>query len=46
VDEATGRIFDVPWDKLEVNKVGSLEEFDVAEYQVVLRGRRVGDGRE
>lgn len=42
VDEATGRIFDVPWDKLEVKKVGSLEEdFEISEYQVVLRGRRL-----
>ncbi|HEX9621706.1 MAG TPA: Fur family transcriptional regulator [Polyangiaceae bacterium] len=42
VDEATGRIFDVPWDKLEVKKVGSLEEdFEISEYQVVMRGRRL-----
>jgi Fur family transcriptional regulator, iron response regulator len=40
VDDLTGRIFDVPWEALEVRKVGSLDEFEVAEYQVVLRGRR------
>lgn len=40
VDEVSGRIFDVPWDALEVRKVGSLDDFEVAEYQVVLRGRR------
>ncbi|MFO7181032.1 MAG: transcriptional repressor [Pseudomonadota bacterium] len=40
VDEATGRIFDVPWEALEVRKVTDLEDFEVAEYQVVLRGRR------
>lgn len=40
VDEVSGRIFDVPWESLEVKKVGSLDDYEVAEYQVVLRGRR------
>src|SRR5688500_1528424 len=40
VDESSGRIFDVPWDSLEVRKVASLDDYEVAEYQVVLRGRR------
>jgi len=40
VDDQTGRISDVPWEALEVKKVATLDEFDVAEYQVVLRGRR------
>lgn len=40
VDESSGRIFDVPWESLEVKKVASLEDYEVAEYQVVLRGRR------
>lgn len=40
LDEASGRIFDVPWEALEVRKVASLDEYEVAEYQVVLRGRR------
>jgi Fur family iron response transcriptional regulator len=40
VDEATGEIHDVPWDALEVSRVGALEGLDVREYQVVLRGRR------
>ena len=40
VDEATGRICDVPWEALEVRKVTDLEDYDVSEYQVVLRGRR------
>ncbi len=34
VDDQTGRISDVPWDALEVKKVATLDEFDVAEYQV------------
>jgi Fe2+ or Zn2+ uptake regulation protein len=40
VDDETGRISDVPWEALEVRKVATLDDFDVAEYQVVLRGRR------
>lgn len=42
IDEATGRIHDVPWDALEVSRVGALPGLDVREYQVVLRGRRRG----
>jgi Fe2+ or Zn2+ uptake regulation protein len=42
VDDQSGRISDVPWEALEVKKVATLDEFDVAEYQVVLRGRRRG----
>jgi Fe2+ or Zn2+ uptake regulation protein len=40
LDELSGRIYDVPWEALEVKKLGSLEEFEIDEYQVVLRGRR------
>lgn len=40
VDAASGRIFDVPWESLEVRKVAALDDFEVSEYQVVLRGRR------
>jgi Fe2+ or Zn2+ uptake regulation protein len=39
IDEASGRILDVPWDALRVSRVEALEGFDVREYQVVLRGR-------
>lgn len=39
-DESSGRIYDVPWEALEVKKLGSLEDFEIDEYQVVLRGRR------
>lgn len=40
IDEATGRIHDVPWDALRVSRVEALEGLDVREYQVVLRGRQ------
>lgn len=40
VDEATGRIYDVPWDAVEVRNVETLEGYEVHDYQVVMRGRR------
>ena len=44
VDDATGRIHDVPWDAIDVRRVERLRGFDVREYQVVLRGRRTSRG--
>jgi len=41
VDEATGAIHDVPWDAVEVRRVDSLRGFEVREYQVVMRGRKL-----
>lgn len=38
MDEATGRIHDVPWAALEVKNVEALEGFTVSDYQVLLRG--------
>jgi len=40
VDEATGAIHDVPWEALEVSRLGALRGLVVREVQVVLRGRR------
>jgi Fur family iron response transcriptional regulator len=45
IDEATGRIHDIPWDSLHVSTVDALEGFEVREYQVVMRGRRKGRAR-
>ena len=42
IDEASGQIFDVPWEALTVSKVDQLKGFQVREYQVVLRGRKTG----
>ncbi len=39
VDEASGRIVDVPWHALEVGRIETLTDFEVSDYQVVLRGR-------
>ena len=40
IDEETGEILDIPWDKLKVPDVASLRGLDVRDYQVVLRGTR------
>ena len=40
VDDATGRIQDVPWEAVEVRGVDALPGIDVRDYQVVIRGRR------
>lgn len=40
VDEATGRIHDLPWEALSVTRIESLRGIDVRDYQVVVRGRR------
>ena len=39
VDDATGAIFDIPWDAIRVSNAESLKGFAVREYQVVARGR-------
>jgi Fe2+ or Zn2+ uptake regulation protein len=39
IDDETQRIIDVPWDALQVKHIEALRDFDVREYQVVLRGR-------
>ena len=40
IDEATGKIYDVPWDALVVSGKEKLKGYQVKEYQVVMRGRR------
>ncbi|HXV61065.1 MAG TPA: transcriptional repressor [Vicinamibacteria bacterium] len=40
IDERTGRIYDVPWNEIRVSDVSKLGDFEVSEYQVVLRGRK------
>ena len=41
VDVNTGKIYDVPWDALKVSGEKALHGFEVREYQVILRGRRL-----
>ncbi|MBN1763760.1 MAG: transcriptional repressor [Sedimentisphaerales bacterium] len=40
IDEESDEIHDIPWDALKVKGEDSLKDFEVREYQVVLRGRR------
>jgi Fur family transcriptional regulator, iron response regulator len=39
IDESSGAILDIPWDSVKVSNVENLE-FEVKDYQVVLRGRQ------
>ncbi len=40
IDEETGKIYDIPWDAVKVPKMKNLGEFEVREYQVVMRGKK------
>lgn len=40
IDDASGAIEDIPWHALHVEGSAALDEFDVRECSVVLRGRR------
>lgn len=38
IDEESGAIHDVPWDRVQVCNIDSLREYEVHDYQVVMRG--------
>lgn len=40
IDEETGKIFDLPWEALEVGRIDQLQGFDVRDYQVLVRGTK------
>ena len=40
IDIDTGRIYDIPWDQLQVKGKEKLKEFEVTEFQVIIRGRK------
>ncbi len=40
IDEKTGEIHDIPWAALKVSGAGSLADFEVLDYQVVMRGHK------
>lgn len=40
IDEDTGNIYDIPWNQVKVSSEKPLPEFEVNDYQVVMRGRR------
>ncbi|MFT3710048.1 MAG: transcriptional repressor [Archangium sp.] len=45
IDEESGRIEDVPWDAVKVGDVKTLKGYEVREYMVVMRGRKLGGPR-
>jgi Fur family transcriptional regulator, iron response regulator len=42
IDDDSGLIEDVPWAAVPVGEVTGLKGYDVREYMVVMRGRKVG----
>lgn len=40
IDEETGRIYDLPWETLDVSRVDQIEDFEIHDYQVLLRGKK------
>lgn len=40
IDEVTGVIYDIPWEQVEVSHEKPIPNFEVTDYQVVMRGRR------
>jgi Fur family peroxide stress response transcriptional regulator len=40
IDNDTGDIYDIPWDQLEVKGKEKLKDFEILEFQVIMRGRR------
>jgi Fe2+ or Zn2+ uptake regulation protein len=40
IDEETGRIYDIPWEKAAMRKLPKLAGFEIRGYQVVMRGRK------
>lgn len=39
IDEDTGAIHDVPWDSVQVCNLETLHDYDIRQYQVVMRGK-------
>ena len=39
IDDETGAIYDVPWERVQVCNIESLHDFQVSHYQVVMRGK-------
>ena len=40
IDNDTGEIYDIPWDQLKVRGKEKLKDFEITEFQVIMRGRR------
>jgi Fur family iron response transcriptional regulator len=46
IDEDTDQIEDIPWDAVRVGDVSRLDGYEVTEYMVVMRGRKLGGPRK
>jgi len=42
IDDDTGEIHDVPWEKVQVCNIESLRGYRISDYQVVMHGTRKG----
>jgi Fe2+ or Zn2+ uptake regulation protein len=42
IDEETGAIHDIAWDKVQVCNIEGLRGYEIRDYQVVMRGVRKG----
>jgi len=40
IDNETGDIYDIPWNQLQVRGNEKLKDFEITEFQVIVRGRR------
>ncbi|MBD3332260.1 transcriptional repressor [candidate division GN15 bacterium] len=40
IDEESGEIHDIPWEHLAVSGGSNLADFQIRDYQVILRGRK------
>ena len=40
IDEEERKVYDIPWESVKVTGVESLKDFEVGEYQVVMKGRK------
>lgn len=40
IDDETGAIYDIPWDKVQVCNIEALSGYEVHDYQVVIHGTR------
>jgi Fe2+ or Zn2+ uptake regulation protein len=45
IDDESGAIEDVPWSAVRVGDVTRLKDYDIREYMVVMRGRKLGGSR-
>jgi Fur family transcriptional regulator, iron response regulator len=45
VDSSNGQVYDLPWETFRVESSAGLSQFEVAELQVVARGRYRGPAR-